>query len=137
MHFFQILVSNICIYVFQINVCLVFKYMYIWWWIWLGKTQHLLTSFTRSFFKAKMLQSVAKDIFFVLWCKLFFHLFATSNHIYCTYTLVLKCLLQMMMIKNCFCRMVDQQRAFILTSNRDQWQRFSPPQISNTPPTQS
>ena len=39
----------------------------------------------------------------------------------------------MMMMMNCFCGMVDQQKMFSLISNQDHCQRSSPLQISNMP----
>ena len=38
-----------------------------------------------------------------------------------------------MMMMNCFCGMVDQQKAFSLISSRDHCQRFSPLRISDMP----
>ena len=39
------------------------------------------------------------------------------------------------MMMNCFCGMVDQWKMFSLISNQDQFQRYSPSQISDTPQT--
>ena len=41
--------------------------------------------------------------------------------------------MMMMMMMNCFCGMVDQQKAFSLISSRDHWQRSSPSRISDMP----
>ena len=41
--------------------------------------------------------------------------------------------LQMMMMMNCFCGMVDRRKAFSLISSRDHCQRSSPSRISDTP----
>ena len=40
--------------------------------------------------------------------------------------------MMMMMMMNCVCGMVDQQKAFSLISSRDHCQRFSPSRISDT-----
>ena len=42
-------------------------------------------------------------------------------------------IVMMMIMMNCFCGMVDQQKAFSLISSRDHCQRFSPSQISDAP----
>ena len=42
-------------------------------------------------------------------------------------------MMMMMMIMNCFCGMVDQQKAFILISSRDHCQISSPLRVSDTP----
>ena len=39
----------------------------------------------------------------------------------------------MMMMMNCYCDMVDRQKAFSLNSSRDDCQRSSPTRISDTP----
>ena len=39
----------------------------------------------------------------------------------------------MMMMMNCFCGMVDRQKAFSLISSRDHCQRASPLRTSDTP----
>ena len=52
------------------------------------------------------------------------------------FSIALTLLLMMMMMKmmrNCFCGMVDRQKAFGLISSRDHCQRFSPSRISDTP----
>ena len=38
-------------------------------------------------------------------------------------------MIKMMMMKNCFCNMIDQQNAFMPISSWDHCQRFSPSQI--------
>ena len=40
-------------------------------------------------------------------------------------------MMRMMMMMNCFCGMVDQQKVFSLTYSRDYCQRSSPSQISD------
>ena len=47
--------------------------------------------------------------------------------------LQLTVMMMMMMMMNCFCGMVDWQKAFSLISSRDHCQRFSPSRISDTP----
>ena len=42
-------------------------------------------------------------------------------------------LMMMLMMKNCFCGMVDRWKAFSLISSRDHCQRSSPWRISDTP----
>ena len=41
-------------------------------------------------------------------------------------------MMTMMMTMNCFCGMVDRQKAFSLSSSRDHCQRSSPSQIFHT-----
>ena len=41
--------------------------------------------------------------------------------------------LMMMIMMNCFCRMVDRRKAFSLISSRDHCQRYSPSRISDMP----
>ena len=43
-------------------------------------------------------------------------------------------MMMMVMVMNCFCGMVDQQKEFSLISSRDHCQGSSPSQISDTPP---
>ena len=42
-------------------------------------------------------------------------------------------MMMIMMMMNCFCGMVDRQKAFSLISSRDHCQRSSPSRISDTP----
>ena len=42
-------------------------------------------------------------------------------------------MMMMLMMINCFCKMVDQLKAFSLISSKDHCQRFLPSQISDMP----
>ena len=62
------------------------------------------------------------------------HIFRTTLHkdTYGELLPDLMMMMMMMMMVNCFCGMVDRQKAFSLVSSRDHCQRFSPLRISDT-----
>ena len=71
-------------------------------------------------------------------CNIWLLLFENnSSFLWCSFSIKLLWLqkrnMMMMMMMNCFCGMVDRQKAFSLISSRDHCQRSSPSRISNTP----